>query len=467
MPIVRQPCIASTASRAFLDGMLLPRRRVDSMPSTPSARERARRHRYRNAGLMSYEELKKVLRSAYPGLEVAPEAVTDNDIRGLWRGLDDDLSGEVSVQEFMIFFRRHGREHSMFKPTDHDLASRGLLKGPEKVEKVELPPEKLRSIVLDLKRNLHKYYQRRGMSPKLDEQWRVFFNTVDEDASGRLDFPELKRAVKVLGVQLDDESLRGLFTAADEDSSGEITTDEFQHCVYKLELETWPDLSNKEELLQRAISVLNQHAEKWHRAGGNWYKIFKRIDADDSNTLAFEEFRHMCRSIYPGLNIDRKLLPDGLLRGLWRGIDADSSGNVTVQEFMVFMRAHAAHLDSMAGYTHRMHELASSQKVVEDTVNVEKGTGLRKLALLRDASIKFEVTEEPPVVAEWDFEALVRSMGLSETDLTADDCHAVWRAVAGRGEAYDRDGLLGWCRDPPVLKDGATDDEAPASPGAE
>ena len=39
------------------------------------------------------------------------------------------------------------------------------------------------------------------MSPKLDEQWRVFFNTVDEDASGRLDFSELKRAVKVLQVQ--------------------------------------------------------------------------------------------------------------------------------------------------------------------------------------------------------------------------------------------------------------------------
>ena len=117
-----------------------------------------------------------------------------------------------------------------------------------------------------------------------------------------------------------------------------------------------------------------------------------------------------------------------------------------------------------------MHELASTQKVVEDTVNVEKGTGLRKLALLRDAALKFDVTEEPPVVAEWDFEALVRSMGLSETDLTADDCHAVWRAIAGRGEAYDRDGLLAWCRDPPVLKDGATDDEAapaPASPGAE
>ena len=32
--------------------------------------------------------------------------------------------------------------------------------------------------------------------------------------------------------------------------------------------------------------------------------------------------------------------------GFMAGIDADSSGNVTVQEFMVFMRAHAAHLDS-------------------------------------------------------------------------------------------------------------------------
>ena len=40
---------------------------------------------------MSYEELKKVLRTGYPGLEVTTDQVTDNQIRGLWRGLDDDL----------------------------------------------------------------------------------------------------------------------------------------------------------------------------------------------------------------------------------------------------------------------------------------------------------------------------------------------------------------------------------------
>lgn len=224
----------------------------------------------------------------------------------------------------------------------------------------------------------------------------------------------------------------------------------------------WPDLLGKEELLGRAIGTLNAHAEKWHRAGGNWYKIFKRIDADDSGEMTFAEFRHMCRSIYPGLNVDRKLLGDGLLKGLWRAMDADSSGEVTVQEFMVFMRHHAAHLDSMAGYTSMKHALTTSLQ--EDAVDVAKGTGLKKLALLRDAARAFD-GEAPSTIAEWDFEALVRAMDLSEAQFPADDVHAVWRAVAGRGEACDRDGLLTWCRDPPCLKDGETDDEAAAGKG--
>ena len=77
------------------------------------------------------------------------------------------------------------------------------------------------------------------MAPKLGEEWKVFFNLVDEDQSGRLDAAELEKAMAVLRVSLSDEDLRGLFACADEDGSGEVTTAEFQHCVYKLELETW------------------------------------------------------------------------------------------------------------------------------------------------------------------------------------------------------------------------------------
>ena len=58
----------------------------------------------------------------------------------------------------------------------------------------------------------------------------------------------------------------------------------------------------------------------------------------------------------------------------------------------------------------------------------------------------------------------MRSMGLSENDLTADDCTPS-RAVAGRGEAI-RDGL--WLsRATAVLKDGATDDEGRRRPARE
>ena len=79
-----------------------------------------------------------------------------------------------------MIFSGGGREHSV-QPTDHDLASHGLLRTRESGE-VQLPPEKLRSIVLELKRNLHEYYQRRGMSPKLDE--RRLLNTVDDPDEG-------------------------------------------------------------------------------------------------------------------------------------------------------------------------------------------------------------------------------------------------------------------------------------------
>ena len=114
-----------------------------------------------------------------------------------------------------------------------------------------------------------------------------------------------------------------------------------------------------------------------------------------------------------------------------------------------------------------MHELAI---ITENNRGYGKrgegGNGLRKLALLRDASNKFEVSEEPPVVAEWDFEALVRSMGLSR-DGPDSRRLATPSGARGRGPGRrDRDGLLGWCRDPPVLKDGATDDVGGAAPAA-
>ena len=53
--------------------------------------------------LRNGKELVDVLRSSFPGLQITERGLSDDDIKGLWRGLDDDLSGEVTVQEFRYY----------------------------------------------------------------------------------------------------------------------------------------------------------------------------------------------------------------------------------------------------------------------------------------------------------------------------------------------------------------------------
>jgi len=99
---------------------------------------------------------------------------------------------------------------------------------------------------------------------------------------------------------------------------------------------------------------MNHAAEKWHRASGNWrvparelldgtrtrtkrrrYKVFRLFDSDNSGVMHFEELREVLRSGYPGLGLDEKAVPDPYVKGLWRALDEDASGHVSVQEFMV------------------------------------------------------------------------------------------------------------------------------------
>ena len=76
--------------------------------------------------------------------------MSDDDVKGLWRGLDDDASGEVTVQEFMVFMRRHGAAHSMHRLTEYAKDMRGLGEVREKLERVDLPEDRLRAISLKL-----------------------------------------------------------------------------------------------------------------------------------------------------------------------------------------------------------------------------------------------------------------------------------------------------------------------------
>merc|ERR1719220_2994116 len=87
---------------------------------------------------------------------------------------------------------------------------------------------------------------------------------------------------------------------------------------------------------------MNAAATEWHRAGGNWYKIFRLIDSDNSGHMGFDELREIVHRPLPCLAIPITRITDRDLRAMWKALDEDRSADVTVREFMCFMRRRGA-----------------------------------------------------------------------------------------------------------------------------
>lgn len=339
------------------------------------------------SGNLSFEEFHDIVRKNFPGLSVSSKDVTSSDLRGLWRALDSNCLGLVGVNDFMSFMRRYGEDCSMHKPTEYSKLLRSDSKkiAVEAAKARDLPPvtrspEQLRNTIKVLEKALKNFWSRRGISvSSFLGGWEEFFHEatlVKRGRNSRLVLTELQRLLHdrlgghtghrkletlpttsdstlqemptptttseewrgsddiVKGVSLDD--LRALWTKVDADGSGEMSIEEWTLGLYRTELEFWPSLSDA--ALEKAVSKMNDAAEKWHKAGGNWYKVFTILDTDSSGNFDFNELRGMIRKPLPCLAISVEVLDDASLQGLWKALDADQSGSVTVQEFMRFMR---------------------------------------------------------------------------------------------------------------------------------
>ena len=67
----------------------------------------------------------------------------------------------------------------------------------------------------------------------------------------------------------------------------------------------------------------------------SWFKLFKFMDSDGSGRVTYEEVRDMVRSEEGGLRLGEDKLPDARLQSLWRALDDDASGYITVKECML------------------------------------------------------------------------------------------------------------------------------------
>jgi hypothetical protein len=138
----------------------------------------------------------------------------------------------------------------------------------------------------------------------------------------------------IKGVTRDD--LYALWETVDADHSGEVSCEEWHLSLYRLRLEAWPDA--KLEDLVSVVEKMSAAADKWHRAGSNWYKVFNLVDKDQSGGIGFNEMFDIIRRPLPCLAIPATVISDSELKSLWKSMDEDRSGEITVREFMVFMR---------------------------------------------------------------------------------------------------------------------------------
>merc|ERR1712157_43022 len=87
----------------------------------------------------------------------------------------------------------------------------------------------------------------------------------------------------VKGVTRDD--LHALWNYLDADKSNEVSCQEWQLGLYRLQLDAWPDAD--EATLVRVVDCICKAADKWHRAAGNWYKIFNLVDTENSGRIGY------------------------------------------------------------------------------------------------------------------------------------------------------------------------------------
>ena len=81
----------------------------------------------------------------------------------------------------------------------------------------------------------------------------------------------------------------------------------------------------------RSLAVrLNQRLGELYEdpAKRSWFKLYKRIDEDASGRIQYTEFVAMARD---QLQLSSRVLPEPTLKEVWRALDEDSSGFLTVR----------------------------------------------------------------------------------------------------------------------------------------
>eukprot|EP00702_Spironucleus_salmonicida_P005557 EST46848.1 Caltractin [Spironucleus salmonicida] len=155
--------------------------------------------------------------------------------------------------------------------------------------------------------------QRKLQKPKITEEMtheiREAFELFDSDRSGRIDFHELKVAMRALGFDVKKEEVQKIMQEYDKDNTGEISFEAFEEVMVE-------KISNRdptEEIL----------------------KAFRLFDDDNTGKISLKNLRRVAKDL--GENIS-----DEELMSMIQEFDRDGDGEIDEEDFIAILRSTSA-----------------------------------------------------------------------------------------------------------------------------
>mmetsp|Transcript_41625 Transcript_41625/g.77552 ORF Transcript_41625/g.77552 Transcript_41625/m.77552 type:complete len:455 (-) Transcript_41625:35-1399(-) len=253
------------------------------------------------SGKISFYEWEDMVRNE---LKMGPAKIADEQIKAIWRALDEDKSGLITSGEFGHFMRRGAHIHN----TNEHWKDRVYKERTAKGEEVRAMKQDLRSSWRNEKESL--FSARKEHTTSLRE------------AKANMSAWDRNRQVNaakaaVVRKERDERLHRHLLKAADGSSAA-------------------PRIATEEEAQQVAV-VLNQRMCEVIQdpQARSWYKLFVHMDDDLSGKISYHELEDMIRH---ELKMNSMRLSDEQLQAIWRYLDEDQSGLISCGEFGHFMR---------------------------------------------------------------------------------------------------------------------------------
>ena len=340
-------------------------------------------------------------------LKMNKKSVPDEKLAALWLNIDGDRSGFLDAQDWGEFMRAGAPEEGptwqerlqAAKDAEGQAARDDMDKrvGRDMNKKFAGIAAASPAAVLDLSKMINAEM---GTQPKHLRDWFRMFQKMDEDGSGRIQFPEVEDMVRQIlrlpKAAVSEADLAAVWLALDDDKSGFITAKEFGPFM-KLGADdpgpTWKErLQDSQDAKgQAARKEMDQHVgrdmnEKFAGIDAasddeatalsviingclndqpehmrDWFKMFSAIDADGSGRISFLELQSMVRL---KLKVGKKKISDTELAALWLNLDQDRSGFLDANDFGDFMRKGAP--EQGETWKEKLQKQRSEEKKAED-----------------------------------------------------------------------------------------------------